>query len=532
MSGLVKNNVVVAVGTALSRLTGLLRVGVFAAVIGQTALSDAYNLANNSPNAVYELLLGGVLSASLVPLFTKQTEDGDDEATSAVMTIAMIALTALTLIAVIGAPVVVRLFSLNVSDGVDATQFRSVSTALARIFLIQIFFYGVGALANSLLQARRRYFAAAWAPVLSNLVIIGSLLLVPRTVDGRQPKLDEVLTNSALKWTLGLGATIGIGVMAVAVVPALRAADIRLKFRPDIRHPDVRRLVKLSTWTLGYVVANQLAIIVVQNLAEPGSTIPDAYSKAFIFFVLPHGLLAMSIATTFTPEMARAVKQKDKTAFIDRASLGVRLVALLTVPAAFAMFVLRRPLIALALQHKNFDEVATLNTSRALAGFSLGLIGFSVYLFVLRGFYAHGDARSPFVINVFENLINIALAVALFHRYGSLGLGAAFAISYIVAAIWSLRVMAWKVPGFPLRHTLTSVGRMILAGLVMAEVTWLVARGIGSNEGLGAVTRSIVAGGIGLVVYVGALVVLRVDEIDQLRARLRRRRPSAPVAPV
>ena len=522
--GLLRNNVTVAAGTALSRVTGLLRVGVFAAVVGQTALSDAYNLANNSPNAVYELLLGGVLSASLVPLFAKQAEDGDDDATSAVMTVAMIALSALTLLAVIGAPIVVRLFSLNVSDSVDAAQFRSVGTALARIFLIQIFFYGISALANSLLQARRRYFAAAWAPVLSNLVIIGSLLLVPRAVHGRQPQLDEVLTNSALRWTLGLGATVGIGVMAVAVVPALRAADIHLQFRPQFKHPAVRSLIKLSTWTLGYVVANQVAIIVVQNLAEPGSTIPDAYAKAYIFFVLPHGLLAMSIATTFTPEMARAVKQRDKAAFVDRTSLGVRLVALLTVPAGFAMFVLRRPLIALALQHRNFGDLATINTSRALAGFSLGLVGFSVYLFVLRGFYAHGDARSPFVINVFENLINIGLAVAMFHRYGSLGLGLAFAIAYLVSALWALQVMSWKVPGFPLRETLVSVGRMVLAGLVMAEVMWLVARVVGSNEGLGAVTRAAVAGLVGLGAYGALLVMLRVPEVEQLRSRLSRRR--------
>jgi len=527
MSGLLKNNVVVALGTALSRITGLIRVGVFAAVIGQTALSDAYNLANNSPNAVYELLLGGVLSASLVPLFTKHAEDRDDDATSAVMTVAMIALSALTLLAVIGAPVIVRLFSLNVSDAVDEAQFRSVAVALARIFLIQIFFYGISALANSLLQARRRYFAAAWAPVLSNLVIIGSLLLVPRAVHGRQPQLAEVLSNSSLRWTLGLGATLGIAAMALAVIPALRAADVHLQFRPDLRNPAVRSLVKLSTWTLGYVVANQVAIIVVQNLAEPGSTIPDAYSKAFIFFVLPHGLLAMSIVTTFTPEMASAVKRHDKSAFIDRCSLGVRMVALLTVPAGFAMFVLRRPLIALALQHRNFGDLATINTSRALAGFSLGLVGFSVYLFVLRGFYAHGDARSPFTINLVENVINILLALALFHRYGSLGLGAAFAIAYIVSALWALQVMGWKVPGFPVKDTLASIGIMLLAGVVMAEVTWLVARRVGSNEGAGAVARAAVAGIVGLVVYVVVLVVLRVREIDQLRARFARRRSPA-----
>jgi putative peptidoglycan lipid II flippase len=223
---------------------------VFAIVIGQTALADAYNGANNSPNAIYELLLGGVLSASLVPLFTKQAEERDDDATSAVITVSVIALTALTALAIVAAPWIFRLFSIDVADGIDPQRYRAAGTALARIFLVQIFFYGLTALTTALLQARRRFFAAAWAPVLSNVVIIASLLLVPSAVDGREPQLAEVLTNARLQWTLGLGATVGIAVMALAMIPALRAADVSIQWRPEPKHPAVRRLLKLSVWTL------------------------------------------------------------------------------------------------------------------------------------------------------------------------------------------------------------------------------------------------------------------------------------------
>ena len=160
-------NVSVALGTLFSRLTGLLRVIVFGIVIGQNALADAYDGANNSPNSIYELLLGGVLSATLVPLFTKHLEDDDEEATDAVVTVAAVVLAAVTAAAVIAAPLIFRLFSLTPSPDVDADQYRSVGTALARIFLIQIFFYGLMALGSALLQARRRFFAPAWAPVLS-----------------------------------------------------------------------------------------------------------------------------------------------------------------------------------------------------------------------------------------------------------------------------------------------------------------------------------------------------------------------------
>ena len=519
VSGLLKNNLIVALGTAMSRVTGLVRVAVFVYVVGQTALADVYNSANQSPNAVYELLLGGVLSASLVPLFTKHAEDRDDRATSAVVTVSVIALTGLTAAAVLAAPWIFHLYSWNVAEGVDAAEYRSAGTALARIFLIQIFFYGLSAVINALLQARRRFFAAAWAPVLSNLVIILSLLAVRAILDGREPQLVEILTDDRFRWTLGLGTTVGIAVMALAVMPALRTADVRLRFVPEFGHPAVRTLMKLSVWTFGYVAANQVSLIVVQNLADPGSGQVNAYATAYIFFVLPHGLLAMSIVTTFTPEMELSVKRKDRAAFIDRASMGVRLVALLTLPAAAGMFVLRRPLVGL-LTRGNFDPAEALVTSRALAGFALGLVGFSVYLFVLRAFYAHGDGRTPFVINLFENLLNVVLAIVLGARFGVLGLAAAFAIAYLVASIWALLVLSYKVPGFGFGAVTESLWRMLLATVVMAEVMWVVAQLVGGNDGLGALVTVTVAGGIGVGVYLVLLTVLEVPELAQVRARI------------
>lgn len=520
MSNLLRSNLTVAMGTAFSRLTGLLRVAVFGIVIGQSALADAYYSANQSPNAIYELLLGGVLSASLVPLFTRHAEHRDDNATSAVVTVAVLALTALTAISVAAAPFIFRLFSIDVASGVDEADYRNAGTALARIFLIQIFFYGLSAIAGALLQARRRFFAAAWAPAMSNVVIIVSLLFVPSAIGGREPELIDVLTNDRLRMILGVGTTIGIAVMALALLPALRAADVSLQFAPEFRHPAVRQLIALSGWTLGYVVANQVAIVVIQNLAEPGSGQVNAYALAYIFFVLPHGLLAMSIVTTFTPEMARSVQQRDREAFIARSGSGIRLVALLTFPAAAGMFVLRRSVVGLALDHGNFDAGDALLTSRALAGFALGLVGFSMYLFVLRGFYAHGDARTPFVINLFENLINIVLAVILVGRYGVLGLAAAFAIAYTVSCLWSLRVMGDKVPGFSARAVLAGMWKMAVAAVVMAELTWLVADVVGTNTGLGALVRVTVAGALGVVSYVAMLVVLGVPEAHDVRSRI------------
>ncbi len=526
MSSLVKSNLTVATGTALSRVTGLLRVMVFAYVIGQEALADSYKIANETPNIVYDLLLGGVLSATLVPLFASflgtDEEEPDDHATNVVITIATTLMVVITVLAVALAPLIFRLYSLNVTDEIDVDLFREVGTTLTRIFLIQILFYGLTGVANAYLNSRRRFFVAAWSPILPNLIIIVTLLSLPGAGDTPWG-LDDVLTDDRLRWTLGLGATAGIAAMALAVVPAMVAAGLRFRPAFEWRHPAVRKLLVLSVWTIGFVAANQVALLVVRNLAlGEGPGIAASYFDAFTWFVLPHGLLAVSIATTFQPEMARSVVRKDRRGFIDQTSTGVRLIVLLTLPAAAGMFVLREPVIGL-MQRGQFDAADAFNTSRALAGLSVGLVGFSVYLFVLRGFYAHQDTRTPFVLNVGENLLNIVLALVLVGRWGVLGLGLAYAAAYLLSAFWALTVLRDKVPGFSVRAVLGSLWKMLLAAILMAEATWFVTRNATTDTGWQALAQIAIGGSAGIAVYVAVLLVLRVGELETLRNRIVRR---------
>ncbi len=523
---LLRSNAIVALGTGLSRLTGMLKVIVFGFVIGQTALADAYDGANNSPNAVYELLLGGVLSATLVPLFTRLLEDDDRDGAESVVGVSIVALTVITAIAVVFAPWIFRIFSLSPDTAIDANDFRTVGTALTRIFLLQIFFYGIAALLGALLNAQRRFFAAAWSPVLANVVIICSLLYVPTLLDHEAPVLRDVLDSPSFRWLLGLGATGGIALQAIILLPAIHQAGLNFRFRFRPFHPAVKKLFALSGWTFGYVLANQVTVVIVKNLAVPGSGGQDAYAKASTFFYFPHGLLAMSIATTFIPEMARAVARRDRDSFVDRTALGVRLVGILTIPAAFGFLALARPIVGALLQHGQFDAAAADTTSRALAGLSLGLIGYSIYLFALRGFYAHQDTRTPFVINLGQNALNIVLAFVLVGPFDVLGLGLAFAISYLAAAIVTLFVLRIKVPSFPALDVIAGLSRVVLAGAAMGLIVWLSVRAFGDNDGGGAVVRLIAGTGIGVITYLGALQLLRSPEIDHLRNLRRRLRES------
>ncbi len=544
MSALLRSNLVVAVGTALSRVSGLLRVIVFGYVIGQSALADAYKLSNETPNIIYDLLLGGVLSATLVPLFSSlmvstehaaETPSSDESdtgadtdaegrrATNAVITVAVTLMMALTVVAVLAAPLIFRIYSLDTAPGLDVELYRNVGTTLTRIFLIQILFYGLSGVANAFLNSRRRFFAAAWSPVLPNLIIILTLLSLP-DAGPEGWTLSDVVSDSRLRLTLGLGATLGIAAMAVVLLPAMVAAGLRFRPTFEWRHPAVRKLLVLSGWTIGFVIANQVALIVVRNLAQGlGEGIASSYFDAFTWFVLPHGLLAVSIATTFQPEMARAASAKDRSGFIRYASLGVRSIAALTIPAAAGLLVLSQPIIGL-MQRGQFDAVDTHNTARALAGLALGLVGFSIYLFTLRGFYAHQDTRTPFILNVGENILNIVLAFVFIEWWGLFGLGLAYAVAYLAAAAGALLVLRNKVRGFDLRSIWSSLWRALLAGVLMVEAMWVVTHNVSGDAGWDGLAQIMVGGIVGLTVYVAALLALDAPEVAPLRSRLTRSR--------
>jgi putative peptidoglycan lipid II flippase len=463
---LLKDNAVVAAGTLLSRITGVARL---LAVYGLgRSLADDYLLANNTPNIIYELILGGVLTATLVPLFTEHVERDDREATSAVVTVTLLALVALTLVAFALAPLLMLLYGQNVDPDVDPDQFRRVGVLLSVLFVPQVFFYGAMALGSALLNARNRFFAAAWAPVLNNVVVVTILTLAVTTTDG-DLDLDRVDGDNGLLLLLGLGTTSGIVAMAVSLVPALRRANVHIQFRPAFRHPAVSKAVRLSGWTVGYVVANQIAAQTVLVLAVNDVGTVRSYQVAFIFFQLPHGLLAVSLMTTFQPGLARCYVRDAWPEFHARLLQGLRLLVAVVVPASVGYLTLSVLFARRAGESGLGGENAT-DVAVALAGFAPGLIGFSIYLFTLRAFYAVQDTQRPFWINAAENVANIAFALVLIVPFSLLvGLTVAYSLAYWGAAALAIAVLLRRLPpGFDLRGFLGTLARCVVAAGMMA----------------------------------------------------------------
>jgi putative peptidoglycan lipid II flippase len=501
------------VGTALSRLTGFAKIFAVGYALGATRLTDTYNFANATPNVIYELLLGGVLTASLVPLFVEHHDHDDDDATSAVVSVSIMALLGLTVAAVLAAPLIVRLYTLNLHNA-DTDTVRAVGTRMARLFLPQIFFYGLIAVFSAVLNARRKFVAPAFTPVLNNVAVIAVVLLTPKLIDG-ELNLTTADRGAALVWLLGLGTTAGIAVSAVAMTRAVRRAGIRLRWRPQPGHPAVRQVVRMSGWTLGYVAANQIALLIITRLAlgRPAGD-QSAYLYAFTFFMLPHGLLAVSLMTTFAPDLARRAHRNDLAGFASRMHLGLRALGLLVIPSSVGYLVLSKPLIIGALRHGEFTRDNALLTGRVLAAFALGLFGFSAYLFILRGFYALRDAKTPFILNLGENAVNVILAVAFVKRWGVVGLAASYAVAYLSSAALAYVVLCRRIP-MATRSLAVALARYVVAAAVMGLSVWTIAAGV-DNAYLAVCTGLT----LGAVVYLGCVVATA-----PLAASTRRRIP-------
>jgi putative peptidoglycan lipid II flippase len=521
---LLRSSAVVGLGTALSRITGFLRVSAMA-TIGFGRLTDVYNIANSTPNIVYELLLGGVLTATLVPLFVDQLHRDDEEGTDAVNSVALVGLVVVTLLGLAATPWIIRLYTLRL-HGADRAVQQRLATDLLLLFMPQILFYGMTALATAMLNARRRFAAAAFAPVLNNLVVIGVFLSLPSLASGTL-SVRRVHSSLSLTLLLGAGTTAGIVAMAVVLLPALRRAGVRFHFTTNWRHPAVRKLARLSGWTFGYVAANQLAFLVVLFLSYGRTGDASVYLAAFTFFQLPHGLFAVSLMTALVPELAARASRGDIAGFRDQFSSGLRLMALVVVPAAVVMVVLARPIVNGLLLYGHFSTQSASRTASALAMFGIGLFCFSVYLYALRGFYALQDTRTPFFLNCLENGINIVVALALYPFLHVTGLALSWSIAYGIASVAAVVALRRRLGHLDGARTARSIVRVSIASAGLGGVSWLIAKAIGYGSAQRALVTLAAAGAAGAIAYVAVLVGLRADELSQLRDAVRRRRPTA-----
>jgi putative peptidoglycan lipid II flippase len=365
------------------------------------------------------------------------------------------------------------------------------------------------------LNAHRRFAAAAFAPMLNNIVVICIFVSLPRLLEG-PITLERVRNDNALLLTLGLGTTAGIAAVALALGAVLRWARIRLRVVFAWRHRAVLMMARLSSWTLGYVIANQIALWIVLVLANGRDGGPFIYLSAYAFFQLPHGLLAVSLMTTLAPEMASAAGQGNISELRERLSFGLRLTTFVIVPCSAIFIALARPMVVALLERGAFSSSDATVVAHTVLGFSIGLVPFSIYLFSLRAFYSLQDTRTPFFLNCFENALNIALAFPLYKLFGVPGLAVAFSGAYGGASVLTILVLRRRLGYMDGRRFLDTLTRSFAAGLLVALVTWMIARGLGWSNPWVALGTTIAGAVVGFAEYFAVAAALRMRELDDL----------------
>jgi putative peptidoglycan lipid II flippase len=531
---LVRSTALMATGTLLSRITGLLRVTVLVATlgVGESRLADVYNVANTTPNIIYELVLGGILSSIFVPVFVEvRNTRGQRQAwhvARATMTIAIVGLGLLAGIAMLAAPWIIRLY---VHSGSPAERAEAVELGgqLLAMFMPQIVFYGVGAVMTGLLNAHRRFGVPMFAPILNNLVVIAVGLSFHALVGQQVPQVGEVTTGQKL--LLGLGTTAGVAAMTLVQWPFLRRIGFRFHFVWHWRDKAIRKMATLSAYTVGYVVTNQLGYLLVPILAYGVQGGYTAYSTAFIFFQLPHGVVAVSVMTALLPPLSEQAVAADWPAFRATLARGIRLTAAVLLPAALGYLALAGPIVRLLLEHGVVTEESTSLLVPVLMVFVLGLVPFSTFQLVLRAFYALQDTRTTFRVNLVSVGVNVVVDLLLFNllpvRWKIPGLAFGHVSSYTVGSALLLYLLSRRIGGLEGFHIMAAVGRMLVAGLVMLGATLLVVRAVAAaiDPGLARDLITVVAGVVvGAATYLATARLLRVEELALLRDVVRRRR--------
>jgi len=517
-----------AVATAVSRVTGALKAAVLAAAIGFGLVGDAYTTANILPNIIYELLIGGVLTSVVVPLLVRaQEHDADGGVAYAQRLLSLITLLVVvgTLLAVIAAPVLTWAYGIR-----GNTDQVALANTLARILLLEIIFYGIGAVATSILNTRNAFGPPAWAPVLNNLIVIavGFLFIAIR---GTGPLTPGTITIGEI-YLLGVGTTLGIVAQALILIPALRRVGVPMRFRRDWKDAGLGEIRRLGAWLLVYVAISQVSLIVFTNLANTaareGGLGSNAYASANLLFQLPYGILGVALLTALHPRMSRAAARGDTPSLIRDLSLGARLTVLGLIPVA-AVFMAFGPQVAIAVfayGRVGVDDARTVGFTLALN--AIGLVPFALTLLHMRVFYALKDARMPTMINLIMVGVRVpvALLVSVLVEPEDVvpALGAVNALSFCVGAVVGQTLLRRKFGQ-------VDTWRILRTGAV---VTGLAALGAVAAYALVALVlpdadsplRSLLVVGMGSVV-VGTVValglwLLRLPDIRETVAGLRR----------
>ena len=539
VGGLLKSSAVMAVGTVASRLLGFVRNAIIVIALGTGQLGDVYNVANTFPNVVYDMLLGGVLTAVHVPMLVRALErdrEYGEEYEARLLTIVLGGLLGLTAIAMLCAPLLVNLYA----SGFTPEQHK-LAIVFALFFLPQIFFYGVGALAGASLNARGSFAAPMWTPVLNSVVVIivgGAFLFVagPGATPGSISDGEVTL--------LAAGTTLGIIVQTIATWPSLRKVGFRYRPRFDFRREELAPVGGMALWTLLYVAIMQIGFVVNTNIAvraEVRGTKEHLgygvgltpWNNAYLLFQLPYAIVGVSVMTALLPRMSRHASAREYGLVREDMAYGLNLSSVIIVPSAALLFALSPELVTSFFAHGSTHIADGLMIANVVQAFALALVPFAIFQLLLRVFYSLADTRTPALIAIVNIIISITLALI---GYAILptdmiveGIAIALGISWTAGCVIAALILRRHLNGLGTRRIVRTHSKIAVATVP----AFLFALGVHElfvklfyYQTITSVVALAIGGAGAAVLYVLVARRLRISEVETLAGTLMRRLPG------
>ncbi|MBE6463950.1 MAG: murein biosynthesis integral membrane protein MurJ [Eggerthellaceae bacterium] len=502
-----KSTLLMTIATLGSRATGLIRTWAMAFALGNTFLTSAYQVANNMPNVIFELVAGGILGAAFIPVYLLQKEkfgpEGGNRFGNTILNLTIIVLGILTILATIFAPQVIATQTFTVEDTAQVTQY---SIMFFRIFAIQIVFYGIGGVVTGILNANRVYFLPSLAPALNNVVVIASFFAyIP--LSSANPEL-------AL-WVLGVGASLGVLVQFVIQIPALKKMGFSWSLSIDLHDPALIEALKIAIPTFVYIVGMMVSFSCRNAFSlEASENGPSTLIYAWTWLQLPHGVVAVSLSRALFTEMSEAVAKDDWNAMRAHVRAGIAGTLVLIIPLAVLMGLFSPNLIQLFRAGAfSADDVAYVG--HVLMLWVISLPFYSVLMYLYNVFASMRKFHIFAIVNCLMVVVQCVLYSMLCSTIGLSGVPAADFVFYAGCTIIMIIILHRYIGNFGIATILWTMVRVVAAsaiGLVAAWAVTLVIPTIGTSM-VSGLLQLIVAGCIGLIVTFIFCYIFRIPEM-------------------
>ncbi len=462
MSQHARNTAIFSVLTLGSRLSGLVRIMVFAyAIGGRNVLADSYQLAYLIPSTIYEFIVGGVLSAIFIPLLVREQEQhgktsGEAWSVANLLLGAVgVILAATGLVGFIASPWIIKALTGVISDG-SIEEKQALATHLFRYFTPQIFLLGINAVFMAILNSLGVFAVTAAAPIVNNFVVIGVFLAY------------------YFGWIdvtgLAVGTTLGTAAMILVQLPWLLKLGMQVRPKFDLRHPVFKSVTQMGWPVLLVSIANLFGWAVRTNLLYPIIGAMAIYTLSFQIIMMPYGIFAVSIATVLYPALSRHAANNRMSEFAGDMSLGFRWTTFILLPISLGIAVLALPIVRVLFEHKGgqFTFADSLFAGRFLGYYALSIAPYALVMFATRVFYSMKDTATPAAINIVGVVINAVVSYLLLKAMGAAGIAVAAAVTYTVTTTASMAVIKQRTGGLGGKSFWIPLVKMSMASALMA----------------------------------------------------------------